>query len=532
MHSKLQLFLPLLFLILIGCSLMPNEIKTAERIMETTPDSALRILQRVQSTKYLSSSDRALYGVLLFQALDKNTKPLQPDSVLNYSLDYYQHSNDKQHLAICFFYKARIYKNAQRYDEATVLYLKTLDYSQDRKDYALLGKIYADMGDICSIQKDYKEALKKYQLSAESFKLARKSIDASYRILAIGRTYRLTKDYKSAHKYYLQALAQTKDSILSGVALQEIGINYYSAKQYDSAQFYLRKSIRFPFKSTNYAIRCYYLSDLFFDISQYDSAYHYASIALKYPADFFIQRECYRLLANTEYVRGNFKQMAAFMTRFQACSDSVRKVESQTKITVLEDLHQTSETANKTKKYLTVLGWVVPLIILISLYVLYRLRQRNKGKEKQLEEIEEQLEVQLSEKQNILVDSLLQKIEEARALQATVYKKASMPQREQMDKELYNTCLHVNDWEIFKRLMNKTFNNIITTLESSYSDITRKELIWCCLFLLDVPTPDMALILESQPASLYKMKSRLTQKMSLKSTKDLDLLLKDKLEGK
>lgn len=511
---------------------MPNEIKTAERIMETTPDSALRILQRVQSTKYLSSSDRALYGVLLFQALDKNTKPLQPDSVLNYSLDYYQRSGDKQHLAVCYLYKARIYKNAQRYDDATVLYLKALDYSQDRKDYTLLGKIYADMGDICSIQKDFKEALIKYQLSVDYFKRAGKPIDASYRILAIGRTYRLAKDYKSAHKYYLQVLAQTKDSILSGVALQEIGINYYFAKRYDSAQYYLRKSIHFPFKGTNYAIRCFTLADLYFDIEQYDSAYRHASIALKYPADFFTQRECYRILANTEYLKGNFKQMAVFMTRFQACSDSVRKVESQTKTTVLEDLHQSSETANKTKKYLTVLGWILPIILLISLYVLYRLRQRNRGKEKQLEAVEVQLEVQLNEKQNILVDSLIQKIEEARALQSTLYKKATVPQREQMDKELYNACLHVNDWEVFKRLMNKTFNNIITTLESNYSDITRKELIWCCLSLLDVPTPDMALVLESQPTSLYKMKSRLAQKLNLKSTKELDLLLKDKSEGK
>jgi hypothetical protein len=101
-----------------------------------------------------------------------------------------------------------------------------------------------------------------------------------------------------------------------------------------------------------------------------------------------------------------------------------------------------------------------------------------------------------------------------------------------MDKELYNTCLHVNDWEAFKRIMNKTFNDIITNLEINNRDITRKELMWCCLFLLNIPTPDMALVLESQPASLYKLKQRLTQKMNLKSTKDLDQLLKDKSEGK
>jgi len=529
MHCKLRLFIPLIILVLVGCSLMPNEIKTAERIMETNPDSALRILERIRSHNIsISSSDRALYGLLYFQALDRSNKPLQPDSLITYSLNYYKNSSDKKYLASCFFYKGRIYKNAQRYDDATELYLKALDLSQNRKDYTLLGKIYADMGDICSLQKDYAESQKKYQLSEDYLKLAGKPIDASYRTLDIGRTYRLAKNYKFAHKFYLKALTQTKDSIFTGVAYQEIGINYYWDKQYDSAQYYLKKSILFPYKSTNHALRCYYLADLYFDTEKFDSAYLYALTALKFPANFFTQRECYRILANTEYVRGNFKQMAAFMTQFQAFSDSVRKVESQTKITVLEDLHQTSETAHKTKKYLTVLGWLLPFIIAISLYVLYRLRKRNKGKEKQLEEAE----IQIIEKQSLLVDSLIQKIEETRTLQTAVYKKASISQREQMDKEIYTVCLHVNDWDAFKRLMNKTFNNIVSILEKEFPEITRKELTWCCLFLLDIRTQDMALILDTQPASLYKMKSRLTQKISLKSTKDLDQLLKEKSEGK
>jgi len=499
--------------------------------METSPDSALRILKRIQSTQYLSNSDKALYGLLLFQALDNNKQTLQPDSVISFSLNYYQNSNSKSRLALCYFYKARIYKNAQRYDDATVLYLKALDCIQDKKDYALLGKIYADMGDICSFQKDFSEALKKYELSVEYFNRAGKEIDASYRILDIGRTYRLVKNYKEALRFYRKSLDHPIDSIFYGVALQEIGINYYGAKQYDSALYYLRKSIHLPYKTTNYAIRCFNLADLYFDIEQYDSAYRYASIALKYPANFFTQRECYRLLANTEYLKGNFKQMAAFMTHFQACSDSVRKIESQTKIAVLEDLHQTSETANKTKKYLLALGWLLPLIILISLYVLYRLRQRNKGKEKQLEEVEVRLEVQINEKKGLLVDNLIQKINETRISHAELYKKASISQREQLDRDLYNTCLHLNDWNAFKRLMNKTFNNLVSLLENENADITHKELIWCCLFLLDVRTQDIALILDTQPASLYKLKQRLAQKMNLNSTRDLDIALKNKSKG-
>ena len=528
MHCKLRLFFPLFFLILLGCSLMPNEIKTAERIMETDPDSALHILQHIHTGNLLmSSSDHALYGLLYFQALNKNNKPLKPDSLISFSLDFYQKSNDKSHLAICYFYKARIYKNAQRYDDATVLYLKALDYSQEKKDYALLGKIYSDLGDICSIQKDFNESLKKYQKAIDCFNIIGDSIEASYRIIAIGRIYHFLKDYKRAQKYYKQALSQTTDSILHGSVYQEIGINYSWAKKYDSAQYFLLKSLKFPYKGTSYAIRCSNLADMFFDINQYDSAFHYATLALKYPSTFFNQRDCYRILANTESSRGNFKQLRYYMLKYQDCTDSVRKIETQTKTTILEDIHQTSQSASKIKQYLLILSWIIPLIILISFLIFYRLRIRNKSKEKLLKAAE----VQISQKQNLLVDSLIQQRQDIRTSQAVAYKKATIPQRELMDKELYNTCLHVNDWDIFKRLMNKTFNNIITTLESSYADLTRKDLIWCCLFLLDISNQDMALILDSQPGSLYKLKQRLTLKMNLKSTKELDLLLKVKSKG-
>jgi len=523
------------FLCLAGCSLLPSEIKIAEQLMETNPDSALHLLQRLHPDKTMIDADRALYGLLYFRALEKNKLSSQPDSLINFSLNYYLKENNKPRLASCYFYKARIYKNSQQYEQATVMYLKALDYSLDQKNYYLLGKIYADMGDICSFQQDYKESLKKYQLSVNYYNRAGKTIDASNRILDIGRTYRLIKNYKAAHKYYQRALGQTKDSIFSGVALQEIGINYYWAEQYDSAQYYIRKSLRFPFKGTNYAIRCFTLADLFFDIAQYDSAYKYASTALKYPSNYITQRECYRLLANTEYVKGDFKQMANYMTRFQLYSDSVRKIESQTKITVLEDLHQTSETVGKTKQYLIILGWLIPLIVILSLFIFFRLRKRNKGKEHELEEVEHQLSENitlLSKKQILLKTNLTQKIEEAKASNALQYKKASPSQRDVLDKDVYNNSLFVNDWNKFSSLMNRTFNNLVSYLENNYPEMTRKEITWCCLFLLDLSIPDLALVLESQPVSIYKLKQRVTQKMNLKSSIELNKLLKDISEGK
>ena len=537
--------LPFFCLCLLGCSLLPSEIKIAEKMMDSAPDSALSILQQIHpNDRLMPDADKALYGLLLFQALDKNKLSLKPDSAINFSIEYYQKKNDKLHLANAYFYKGRMYKNAQHYDEATLLYLKALDYSDGKKDFLLLGKIYADMGEICSIQMDYEESQKKYQLSVDCYKLAGETIEASYRILEIGRTYRLLKNYKEAQRYYLQSIIQNKDSIFQGVALQEIGINYYWAKQYDSAQYYLSRSIQYPYKGTNYAIRCYQLADLYFDINQYDSAYFYANIALKHPANFITQRECYRILANTEYVKGDFKQMAIFMTHFQSCSDSVRKIESQTKTTVLENIYQTSQSASKTKQYFQILAWLLPLIVVISLILLIRLRIRNKGKEEQLDQVEVELnlkqtqlsqkqtqlsqnQIQLIEKHSLLKANLIQKIEDTRLLHVAEYKGASLTRREEMDIELYISCLHINDWDQFAPLMNHTFNNIISVMESNYPDITHKEIIWSCLFLLNTPTTKILLLLDYKTDSLYKLKQRMVQKMSLNNAKELDVVIKE-----
>lgn len=523
-----RIFILFFILFFAGCSLLPSEIKIAEQIMESNPDSALHLLQRLEPKQAMTNSNRALYGLLLFQALDKNKLPLKPDSLINFSIDYFQNKNDKSHLASCYFYKARMYMYSQHYDEATVLYLKALDNSQENKDFALLSKIYGDIGYICYVQRDFKEARLKYKLAVECLNQIDKKVDARYRLLDIGRTYFAEKDYKTADSYFRKALFQCTDSVLMGAALQEIGINYFSNIKYDSAQSYLRKSMNFPYIGFEYAIRCYTLADLFYTTSQFDSVYVYATLALKHPSNFYTQRECYRLLANTAYKKGDFKLMASYMTSFQSCTDSVRTIESQTKTSVLEGIHQTTQKAGKTKKYLIVLGWILPIIIILSLFTFFRLRIRNKSKEQELEQVEQQLSI----KQTLLRESLIQKIKDAKSKQEFEHKKATFAQREIMDKDLYNSCLHLNNWEVFEQLMNHTFNNLVITLKSNYPEITHKEITWCCLFLLHVPTPEVLLLLDYKQDSLYKLKQRLVQKMNLKNAKELDILLEDLVEGK
>jgi len=526
MHFKISIFLLFIISLFVGCTIVPEQMKTAERIMDTHPDSALYILQHLKPENYKSASNKALFGLLLYQALERNDRNIQPDSVIDFSIKYYENQNDKIHLAGCYFYKGHMYKHNQRNDDAAVLYLKALDCLKNKNENILLARIYLDMGAVYSAQSNNIEAIKKYNLSLSYFKNAQRKIDASFLMLSIGSSFSIIKKHEVAQKYFRQAIFNNSDSILIGAAYQEIGIDFYRNEQIDSAQYYLRESLRFPFRNKNYSIRCYYLADLLFDKDQYDSAYHYAQIALIHPSNFYFQRDCYRILTNVEYTRKNLKQMGIYLSHYQDCNDSIRIIVSQTKIAVLEKLHNSSLEAKTSRKKMILIVSILLIVISISGFLVALLYKRNKLKRQQIYSYKQQL----NNKQEFVSQRLTRKIEETRASQTEERKNASVEDRERLDKEVYNISLHLDNWDDFNREMNHAFNNIIISLNSEYTSITRKEIIWCCLQLLEIPLADRMLLLEASSDSLYKLKQRLAHKLNLKTTKELSSFLKDRTE--
>src|ERR1035437_5634471 len=185
MPFKVSILLFFIIYLLVGCSSEPNELKIAEQIVETYPDSALHILQHLRPEKYKSPSDHALYGLLLFHALERADKKIQPVSLIDFSINYYQSKKDDLHLAGCYFFKGHMNLSAQRYDEAAILYLKAIDCLQYKNDFYLSARIYANLGDISAIQRNYSESIKKYRLSLDYFQRAGKTKEANNIILCI-----------------------------------------------------------------------------------------------------------------------------------------------------------------------------------------------------------------------------------------------------------------------------------------------------------------------------------------------------------
>ena len=188
-----------------------NELKIAEQVMEVHPDSALRILQKLRPEKYSSDANRALYGLLLFEALDKNHMSLQPDSLINFSIDYYLKKEDKLHLAMAYFYKGRKLKYKTEYEKAAIEYYKSIDNCNPNYHKLLLGKIYEDLAVISYIQSEYKEARKKNQLAASFYLKAGRPEFAYNTLTSIGITYLAENKHSTARSYFKKVYSLSKD---------------------------------------------------------------------------------------------------------------------------------------------------------------------------------------------------------------------------------------------------------------------------------------------------------------------------------
>jgi len=492
--------------------------------MDEHPDSALHILQKLPPERYNSDANRALYGILLFQAQDKNYMPLQPDSIIDFSIDYYLKQEDKPHLAMAYFYRGRKLNYKMEYEKASSEYYKSIDNCNPNSDYLLLGKIYEDLAAISLFQTEYNESRKKNKLAASFYLKAGRTEFAYNTLKSIGFAYLSEKKYVIARSYFKKVYSLSKDSFRIGITLNYLGTSFLYTKQFDSALYYFRKSLTYPSRENNFPRRYCSLAEAFFNIDQYDSATSYAMKSLKCTGgNLFTRREGCRIIANAAYNTGDKKLMKKYMSKYQEYTDSVRIIESQTKATVIEHQHNSKVESAAAKQNLTTFTLLLIVSILIIVIISVYLYKRSKLRKVEIKNYEQEL----NSKQAFVSQSIINKIEELKSIQTKIRKNAQPSERIKLNKELYNNALHIDNWEIFSSEMNHAFDNIVNKLQTDHPTLSRKEISLCCLQLLDIPNADKALLLESTTEGLYKLKQRVAQKINLTSTKELDKYLKN-----
>lgn len=89
-----------------------KSLDSAEAIMESRPDSALTILNSIQTETLSGKEEKARLALLMSMALDKNYVDTTEFTILQPAIDYYsKHGTPKEKLQT-YYYQGRIYQNA------------------------------------------------------------------------------------------------------------------------------------------------------------------------------------------------------------------------------------------------------------------------------------------------------------------------------------------------------------------------------------------------------------------------------------
>lgn len=204
MNRFVIIFLLMSFL-LVSCDNRQTKslLQDVETYIQERPDSALRVLRKVDSLTLNTKSLRARYSLLFAMALDKNYIDTTALSILEPTVAYYERLGSPQDKMLSCYYLGRIYANRKDYPNAVIFYSQALRESSEY-DYYHRGLIYAASADAYSASFNTEEELRNAIFAHDCFeKMGDKN-------LALSR-------YKIAQAYHNNEQFDLADSLYSSV---------------------------------------------------------------------------------------------------------------------------------------------------------------------------------------------------------------------------------------------------------------------------------------------------------------------------
>jgi len=243
--------------------------------------SAEKQLNKIDVANINTAQLTAFYNLLKAEVQYRCEGMRRNDSLINISLDYYLHSNDKEHLAAAYYIRALLFFADN--SESVLNDLKNAESLIDKiKNKKLIKRIYAGLtvfyGDSDEFPLSLEYARKEYNCSKE---ISNKKFEA-YALLNLSVSYDRTgqKDSAAWCIHECEKLVDLLEPYYKAFLYYGLG-SAYSESDYQKAEDYLKKSIEFEALPQSYKL----LSDVYVNNGQTQKAKKIWTEVLQMPWD-------------------------------------------------------------------------------------------------------------------------------------------------------------------------------------------------------------------------------------------------------
>jgi hypothetical protein len=530
-----------------ACSGSPQELITAERLMETAPDSALHILQNLSGNKLHGRYNRAMYALLMTQALNKKDSVADNDSLISLSTDYFDES-DPVHAGYAWFYQSRIDAKQDSVNTQTRSLFEAQEYAEKTSDYKLRGLVYGDKADMYASQNQNDSSICYYKKANHSFLLISDYRNSILALFSIASEFMKKSQLDSVRYYYQLAgkiSSKTNDKLLVSYIYRNIGITYFQEHNYSIAlhNYWSVPVTQIKIYDSN---KYYLLGRLYVKTQQLDSAQYYLRKVTELGE---MAPDYYRLWESVYEQKGDRIRALEYANKVSIATDSLYKMkleksfaglEKKYKFQGLQITNKNLTIKNKQRGFLLLLA-LLTLSIFIALFLYWRLKVRKNEVEYQKTLVEN--EKALVEKEKALVEKEKEKTEKERENNVLLEKQLKFQSILLLNLEQHrnHSAKQTGLWGKKKNetspVENKTFNeeliacmdmeynNISQRLKEKFPDLSKNDIVTCCLMLAGFETGMIATILNVQIESVFTRRFRIRKKLNIEESVKLEVFL-------
>lgn len=323
----------LLLLCAMGCgnhTAVKGVLDSAEAIMNERPDSALVLLENIDSAAVRGRATAARYSLLLSMALDKNVIDTADISIILPAVRYYERRGDDHSKARTFFYYGRVLQNGNDNEAALEAVSKAELYADRTDDLYLQGLIADCKGRIYESSDELDEALQHYVQAADAFRSLNLRINEMYMLEMISGIYVLSNDSEKALEYAQDARdialeAGDASEIISTTL--DVALAFYVGGDFQKALSELTGAADVYFSSVIPSSFYMLLSQIFLSMGDIASARDYAMLQLEIEKASVPSSAIYALLEKIEYAAGNYKLSCEYYDKCLDAMDIQRQIE-------------------------------------------------------------------------------------------------------------------------------------------------------------------------------------------------------------
>lgn len=358
------------------------QLQLADSLMLSKPDSALTILRELSISQMPSKPTKAMYALLLTQALDKNYIHHQSDSIILLAVDYYKNTNEKNQKAKSYFYLGRVYHDNEEFAKATDSYLTALKAMPTNK--TLLLQIYNNLASCYEYQEFYVQAIETYQ---ESRSIAEEINDKQgifHATRGLGNIYALQDNEEEAISYYQASLSiaqSINDSIWETAILCDIAKAYDCLGMHIEAKKYIDHAIDCTPHNSCLSPTYFWKGTILYNLEEPDSAIYYLTKS-KINADIYTKASIYQTLYEIDKNRKMYEQAILYNDTALLYYDSIQSMIHHTEINNLIKKHSTEMYEQRIKnqfqqdKSILIICLIITIFLAIS--ILLYISNRNK----------------------------------------------------------------------------------------------------------------------------------------------------------